>query len=168
MLVRRNFVTFVLTLILLAVLPTVTLASTWTNVVDNSGTMLWTVYESGWLIPVVMSISGYWKEHWSGTPGGYAELTRLYHGAEVYNYLSIPFSIDQLIPSAEYNDGTTHNIWGIVYPYDWTLHNPDNLYNEGYNNPGTWYYNPNVTGYVLVYAPDTTQIQQTAHWHWVQ
>ena len=132
-------------------------------------TILFTYYQGGLVFPFPISLGGYWKEHWKGTQGGNAELTRLYHAAIIFtNVNSLPFTIDGLIPSARYKDGTRDDSWHIVYPYSWVLTNPDWTDVQGYNNPGTWYYNPNVTGNVFVYAPATNQIYGSANWNWVQ
>lgn len=90
-------------------------------------------------IPFILLVSGAWKENWSGSTS-YAELTRLYHSATIYNPNASLLPIDYLAPFIYYSDGTTSNWWKIVYFYTWTLHSSTDMWSEGYNNPGTWYY----------------------------
>lgn len=166
----KKLSTFTMVILLCIMIAYPAFAAEWVKSDCGGKTIiLFTYSEQGLVFPFPISVGGYWEEHWNGTQGGYAQLTRLYHAAIIFtNVNSLPFTIDDLVPSATYKDGTRNDSWHIVYPYSWVLTSPDWTDVQGYNNPGTSYNNPNVTGNVFVYAPDTNQIYGSVNWHWVQ
>lgn len=162
---------FLISLIFLFLISSPVYANDWSVMLNGPQTQLtFTDPEStelGYiLIPFVLLVSGAWEEYWSGSTS-YAELTRLYHSATIYNPNNSLLPIENLWPSILYDDGTTSKWWTIVYPYTWTLHSSTDMWTEGYNNPGTWYYlgRLRTTGEVYVYIPDSMEINRYVYYY---
>jgi len=167
---KNKIVLLLLAVTLMGSVPLTAYAVTWTkDASTNRVTLPFTVEEEGIIFPRPVVVEGEWQEKWDGTQGGWATLNRLYHCAVIHNWDPIAMDfIDEFWPEANYNDGQTDNWWSIVYPYQWIWQVSYKQYKQGYNNPGTYYYNPDVTGYVRVWAPDTNQIYLWSSWDWVQ
>lgn len=117
------------------------------------------------IIPAGITASGCWQEEWlGGLVSDTNELDELLQCAIVYSEDSIPFTIESLFPSAEYNNDD----YGIDYYYAWVLQNPDNKYTQGVSNVSKEYdiTDTDSYGYVVIYAPDTNQIMQGISYYW--
>lgn len=104
-------------------------AATWSHFYNGPNKSLYfSVSEytgSGYIVvPAPITVAGAWQEYWDGTQDGLATLLQLYQMAEALSIDSVMFDIDNLAPSACYN-----NRWfTIQYPYTWTLTSPSNEY----------------------------------------
>jgi len=156
-----------LTLVILVTGSTTANATTWDTFLNGTKEyMYFSVYENPVIIPCGINVKGAWEERWDGSQTGSAELWKLYHSGLVYDEADVYFTIEAMFPWTEYDDGYTSGSYDIDYAYDWTLHDPDNMYIEGYNYPYDYYDYPErtVNGYVTVYAPETMQITKYIGW----
>jgi len=166
----KKFQIVLVVLVLVLSLSQVALAATWEKtIVQPKIIMPFAIIEEGIPIPFPINVGGGWKECWNGTSGGYATLTRLYQSQYIQNWDGGPrFYVDDFGPEAKYTDSTRSDYWNIVYPYNWTLQTPTSEYCEGYNNPGTYYNNPSVKGYLKVYGEGLAPVSMIKSTSWVQ